>query len=69
MLNLCRRESNTRHDAESNAKFHIAIGYASNSVYGVLTCNDSLPQMSTDTPNAFCNVKPTRDTGLLSPAM
>ena len=44
-------------------------GYASNSVYGVLTCNDSLPQLSTDTPNAFCNVKPTRDTGLLSPAM
>ena len=36
---------------------------------GVLTCNDSLPQLSTDTPNAFCKVKPTRDTGLLSPAM
>ena len=44
-------------------------GYASNSVYGDLTCNDSLPQLSTATPNAFCNVKPTRYTGLLSPAM
>src|SRR5262249_34346903 len=68
MLQLCRCESNTPHDAQCNAKFHATIGYASNSVYGVLTCNDSLPQVSTDTPNAFCNVKPTRDTGLLSPA-
>jgi hypothetical protein len=47
----------------------MAIGYVSNSVYGDLTSNDSLPQLSTDTPNAFCNVKPTRDTGLLSPAI
>ena len=44
-------------------------GYASSSVYGDRTCSDSLPQVSTDTPNAFCNVKPTRDTALLSPAM
>ena len=41
----------------------------SSSVYGDRTCSDSLPQVSTDTPNAFCNVKPIRDTGLLSPAM
>src|SRR5437763_1916892 len=45
------------------------LDYANNSVYGDLTCSDSLPQLSTATPNAFCNVKPTRDTGLLSPAM
>ena len=69
MLHLCRRESSTPYDAEYNAKFHMAMDYASNSAYGDRTCNDSWPQLSTYTPNAFCNVNPTRDTGLLSPAM
>ena len=70
MLMLLRdRESNTPHDAEYDAKLHWLSGYASSSVYGDRTCSDSLPQVSTDTPNAFCNVKPTRDTALLSPAM
>jgi hypothetical protein len=65
-----RHERKPNHDAEGNARFHVPCPfYASNAVYGDLTCNDSLPQLSTATPNAFCNVKPTRDTGLLSAAM
>jgi hypothetical protein len=32
MFNLCRRESDKSYDAEYKTRFHMAIGYASNSV-------------------------------------